>query len=98
MEKLGEFLLLILNILINVFLIGVVLLLLLWIIWGITPKQSLQKSIMWIEDATGRSASQQPQQLSEKYQQRAHRYLYVQEPDKKDESETERVLQPYRYE
>lgn len=98
MQKLGKILLLILNIFIDIFLVSVVCFLLLWLILGITPEQSLQKSMVWITSFVGGESQEKTDKLSKKYQQRAHRNLYVQELNKKDESGNERISQPYKYE
>ena len=98
MQKVEKILLLVLNILIDIFLISVVVSFVLWLIWGITP----EKAALWIEQTwnslTGYTVSERSLQLSEKYQRRAHRYVYVQEPDKKEENKEGPITQPYRYE
>ena len=98
MQKLGEILLFILNVLINVFIVGLLFFFLLWLIFDITP----ERTALWVEyqwDALwGRETQERSLQLSPKYQQRAHRNLYIQEANKKDEAQEGPVTQPYKYE
>lgn len=100
MKKWGEILLFILNFCINVFLIAIVVMLLLWLILGITPEKSVQGTALWIEQnwnyLIGRTSKERTEDLSQKQKEKAHRYIYLQEPSKHDEGE--RISQPYRYE
>ena len=102
MGKLGKILLLILNFCVDTFLVAVAFFLVLWLIFGITPRQSVQSGILWVEqkwDALlGRKPVEEIPQLSSKYKKRAHRNLYVQEQNKKDENQAGPIGQPYKYE
>ena len=102
MEKLGKVLLFILNVFINLFLIMTVFILALWIFFGVTPQQSIQSSFMWLETSWnslwGYETQERKMQLSPKYQKRAHRQLYVEQPNKRDKSADDIVTQPYKQE
>ena len=54
MEKFGKFLLFLVNLGINLFLLSIVVLVLAWLIWDIPPNVSAKKTATWIEQ-TGRS-------------------------------------------
>ena len=100
MEKLGKILLFILNIFINAFLIMVAGVLALWLFWGITPEYSVQRTLTWIEykwdSLWGYSPKERTQMISPKYRKRAHRHLYVSEPNKRTDSTEEIITQPYK--
>lgn len=99
MKKLGKVLLLILNICIDTFLLMIVLLLLLWAIFGVNPGTSIQNAFIGIQYAWDSLWGIEPQkdasQLSPKFQKRAHRHIYVVQPNKRDE---DIVTQPYKQE
>ena len=97
MKKLGKVLLLILNVCIDAFLLLVVLLLVLWAILGINPGQSIQNAFVGIQYAWdslwGIEVQGGDSQISPKLQRRAHRHIYVVQPNKRDE---DIVTQPYK--
>ena len=97
MKKLGKVLLLILNIFIDVFLLMVVLLLLLWAIFGVNPERLIQNTLTGIQYSWDALWGIEPQrdanQISPKFQRRAHRHIYVIQPNKRNE---EIVTQPYK--
>lgn len=95
MQILGKILLFILNFLINLLLIGIIVFLLLWLVFDMTP----ERVMIWFEQKTGQpDFLQKTLPISSKYQQRAHQNLYVQELNKKDDAQDGPVSQPYRYE
>ncbi len=100
MEKLGKILLLILNIFIDIFLIFVVLILLLWSIFGITPEKSVQNTLIWIQNSWdslwGIESSGRSTELSYRLQKPSHRNLYVAEPNQRDETSGDLITQPYK--
>ena len=49
MESFGKFVLLVVNVCINVFLLSIVVLLSLWLILKIPPNVSVQKAATWVE-------------------------------------------------
>ena len=96
MEKLGHILLLMLNILINLFLIGAALVLILWFVFDLSPEKSVQGVMRFVEEKwaslTGKTLPKEIDQLSQKQKDRAFHELYVPERQNK-----ERVTQPYKY-
>ena len=100
MEKLGKIIFLILNICIDVFLIALALLLALWIIWDIDPQKSVRNTFGWIENSWnalwGIEAKEMSSSVSEKLRERAHRQIYLVEPNKRDETAEDIITQPYK--
>ena len=97
MEKLGRILLLILHIFIDTFLVLVILLLLLWGLFGLRPDHLVQQALVGIQyswdSLWGIEQQNDSSQLSHKFQKRAHRQIYVSEPNKRGENI---VTQPYK--
>ena len=99
MEKLGRILLLILNIFIDTFLVLFMLMLILWV-FGVSPERSIRNTFVWIQyswDSLWEIESRMDSNsLSQKFQKRAHRHIYVIEPSKQKGS-TERIIsQPFK--
>ena len=100
MEKLAKILLLILNIFIDTFLVIVGLILILWMIFGVSPEKSVQNTLTWIQESWnfvwGIESRGNTGHISQEFQKRAHREIYVAQPNKKDETAPEFVTQPYK--
>ena len=100
MEKFKKFLLLIINIFIDIFLISLAIVLLLWMIFKIPPEKSVQSSFSWIQESWdalwGIEVKERDALLSKKFYDRAHRHIYVETPKKRGKREGNIITQPYK--
>ena len=102
MEKFGRILLLILNILLNTFLVIVALILIFWLFFGVSPEISVQKTANWIQHSwdslTGYTPTGSTETMSQKQKRRAYRNIYVQTEDDIEKNKHGHISQPHKYE
>ena len=89
MKKFGRFLLLCVNVSIDIFLLIIIIFLALWLLWGITPERSVQGTMFWIEKTwdflTGKVPEERTEQMSAKVREKAYQNMYVEEENKQHE-------------